>query len=128
MSPTQGARTIMTTRSPLDVADRQRMLSQRIVLFALLASRGDGSALPVAQEALLQFRINHAALTKGRDKSLNDELRRITTFIRVAEDTLVHIARHPPSAERGLRTLAAQATPVLEWLAGAVRAEEPATA
>jgi hypothetical protein len=128
MSPTQGARTIMTTRSPLDVADRQRMLSQRIVLFALLASRGDGSALPVAQEALLEFRRSHATLIKGRDKSLTDELQRIATFIRVAEETLVHISRHPPSAERGLRTLAAHATPILEWLASAARAEETATA
>lgn len=114
----------------INLAGRQRMLSQRIVLFALLALRGDGSALPTAQDALVLFRASHAMLTKGRDglpAPFNDELRQaffgpqgadapITTFIRIAEETLVDIARHAPTAERRVHTLVAQATPMLSLL------------
>jgi hypothetical protein len=114
----------------IKLAGRQRMLSQRIALFALLALRGDGSALPEAQDALILFRTSHAMLTKGRDglpAPFNDELRRaffgqqgadapITAFIRIAEETLVDIARHTPTAARRVQTLVAQATPMLSLL------------
>lgn len=111
----------------IDIASRQRMLSQRVVLFSLLAFRGDGHALPIAKEALALFRGSHATLSRGRDglpAPFDDELRAaffgpqgadaaITTFIRIAEDTLNDIARMAPHAERRLQTLIAQATPIL---------------
>lgn len=111
----------------IQIAARQRMLSQRIVLFALLAERGDPHALPVAQEALALFRGGHATLTRGRDGlpgPFTDELREaffgaggadaaIVTFVRIADDALADIGRAAPNAERRLHTLVAQATPIL---------------
>jgi hypothetical protein len=51
----------------INLAGRQRMLSQRIVLMALLGDRGDASARSAAQEALQQFAGAHARLLRGGD-------------------------------------------------------------
>ena len=51
----------------INLAGRQRMLSQRIVLMALLGDRGDATARSAAQEALQQFTAAHARLSRGGD-------------------------------------------------------------
>ena len=51
----------------INLAGRQRMLSQRIVLMALLAERGDASARSAALDALQQFSAAHGRLAGGGD-------------------------------------------------------------
>jgi hypothetical protein len=51
----------------INLAGRQRMLSQRIVLMALLGDRGDTAARSAAQEALQQFVAAHGRLARGGD-------------------------------------------------------------
>ncbi len=51
----------------INLAGRQRMLSQRIVLMALLGERGDATARSVAQDALQQFVAAHGRLARGGD-------------------------------------------------------------
>lgn len=51
----------------INLAGRQRMLSQRIVLMALLADRGDPGARSAAGEALQQFVAAHGRLCRGGD-------------------------------------------------------------
>jgi hypothetical protein len=51
----------------INLAGRQRMLSQRIVLMALLGERGDANARSAAQDALQQFGAAHARLARGGD-------------------------------------------------------------
>jgi hypothetical protein len=122
----------------LQIASRQRMLSQRIVLFALLAERGDPDALPVAQEALALFRGSHATLSRGRDGlpgPFTDELKQVffgpsgsdaavVTFVRIADDALTDIGRAASTAERRLQTLVAQATAILVPLGRLAQAYE----
>ncbi len=51
----------------INVAGRQRMLSQRIVLFTVLVASGDASALTTVQQSLTLFRGSHEALSLGGD-------------------------------------------------------------
>jgi hypothetical protein len=51
----------------INLAGRQRMLSQRIVLMALLGDRGDATARSAAHDALQQFAAAHARLARGGD-------------------------------------------------------------
>ncbi|WP_284618068.1 type IV pili methyl-accepting chemotaxis transducer N-terminal domain-containing protein [Aquabacterium humicola] len=51
----------------INLAGRQRMLSQRIVLMTLLADRGDATARIAAKDALQQFNAAHQRLTHGGD-------------------------------------------------------------
>lgn len=51
----------------INLAGRQRMLSQRIVLMALLGERGDATARSAAQDALQQFVAAHGRLARGGD-------------------------------------------------------------
>jgi hypothetical protein len=51
----------------INLAGRQRMLSQRIVLMALLGDRGDATARSAAHDALQQFVAAHGRLARGGD-------------------------------------------------------------
>lgn len=52
----------------INLAGRQRMLSQRIVLNAVLSTMGNETALDTAREALALFRNSHAALVHGNSE------------------------------------------------------------
>jgi Type IV pili methyl-accepting chemotaxis transducer N-term/Methyl-accepting chemotaxis protein (MCP) signalling domain len=52
----------------INLAGRQRMLSQRMVMSLLLFSRGNELALKTAQDALQLFRESHAVLLHGNAK------------------------------------------------------------
>lgn len=51
----------------VDMAGRQRMLSQRLVLTAVLAAQGDAAALQAGREALDLFARSHQQLSRGGD-------------------------------------------------------------
>lgn len=109
-------------------AGRQRMLSQRIVLHAVLAAQGDGKAAEVARDALVLFQRSHDLLSRGHaelpmpaDARLVDAFhgaqaadRAIRDFIGLAEQALRPDGPGPAGQAAAARTrLAAQATPIL---------------
>jgi len=114
----------------INLAGRQRMLSQRIVLFCVLSAQGDGAALTTAQEALDLFRGSHQRLLASRERLPQDAARalqdgffgapafdaRAREFLRLAEDTLVAVAGGQPAARRLVGSLVARATPMLSLL------------
>lgn len=65
-APAASAAVPMETFSALiNLAGRQRMLSQRLVLFCVLAASGQGAARTSAGEALALFRDSHAKLLQS---------------------------------------------------------------
>ena len=50
----------------INLAGRQRMLSQRIVMLAVLAAQGEADALSAARESLRLFTETHAKLSTRR--------------------------------------------------------------
>jgi hypothetical protein len=103
-------------------AGRQRMLSQRIVLHALLARRGDASAAGLARDALAMFAFSHQTLSRGHpdqpmpaDPRLTEAFHGpagadgdVRDFVALAERAL-----QPRAPEAAMDQLAAQATPIL---------------
>ncbi|MBT2792595.1 type IV pili methyl-accepting chemotaxis transducer N-terminal domain-containing protein [Paraburkholderia strydomiana] len=124
--------------SLINMAGRQRMLSQRIVFKAMLALRRSDGALAIAQETLRTFADSHTALVQGRDglpglfsPALREAFRgsgngsssghvekRITNFIALAQAALDAIAREASNAESALEVLIASADPLLDDLHG----------
>uniref|UniRef100_E1T837 Methyl-accepting chemotaxis sensory transducer n=1 Tax=Burkholderia sp. (strain CCGE1003) TaxID=640512 RepID=E1T837_BURSG len=131
--------------SLINIAGRQRMLSQRIVFKAMLAlreGRGEGEghgALAVARDTLRTFADSHAALVQGRDglpglfspalreafhgkgdtrnASGNSHVaKKIADFIALAGAALDAIARNPARAEQAVEALIASADPLLNDL------------
>lgn len=114
----------------INLAGRQRMLSQRIVLFCLLGAQGDASALATAQEALELFRSSHGRLLQSRlglEAEAAQALQQaffgphgadkpVGEFIRLAEETLNAVANVLPAVKRLLPSLVARVTPVLQQL------------
>ena len=114
----------------INLSGRQRMLSQRIVLHALLAERGDGAALSVLRECLATFEESHADLVGGNERLpgvFSAALRelyfgsrkadeRIRQFIALAGRALASIEAHHEDQSSLLEALVAQATPLLKLL------------
>jgi hypothetical protein len=107
-------------------AGRQRMLSQRVILHALLAAQGDPAAAAVARDALALFERSHERLSRGHaelpmpaDARLVDAFhgaqgadRAIRDFIALVDMALRSDAPGSQAASARAR-LAAQATPIL---------------
>ncbi|CAB3718130.1 type IV pili methyl-accepting chemotaxis transducer N-terminal domain-containing protein [Paraburkholderia rhynchosiae] len=118
--------------SLINMAGRQRMLSQRIVLKAMLAQRQCDGALTIAQETLRTFADSHAALVQGRaglpglfSPALRDAFhgnghvaKNIADFIALASAALEAIGRKSAHAEDAVQALIASADPLLNDLHG----------
>ncbi|WP_119157945.1 type IV pili methyl-accepting chemotaxis transducer N-terminal domain-containing protein [Caldimonas tepidiphila] len=120
-----------TLSTLINIAGRQRMLSQRIVLQATLASLGHVEALALAREALELFERSHEALVRGGGKEklpglfcdvLREAYRReqaeqqIRDFARLAGKALSDLEHARAGRSDALRLLAERATPVLGTL------------
>jgi preprotein translocase subunit YajC len=128
--------------SLINIAGRQRMLSQRIVFKAMLALRQSDGALAIARDTLRTFADSHAALVQGRDGlpglfspalreafhgTGNDKdkgngsghvAKKIADFIAVASAALDAIGRDSARAEDAVQALIACADPLLNDLHG----------
>lgn len=117
----------------INLAGRQRMLSQRIVLHAVLAAGGRADSEQTAQAALKLFRETHLNLVQGKEglpgvffADLQSAYfgheqcdRKIRDFIELAERALRAIGQRQANATGGLvGTLVVGATPMLEMLNG----------
>jgi methyl-accepting chemotaxis protein len=114
----------------INLSGRQRMLSQRIVLHALLASLGDSAALAVLKACLATFAQAHAELVHGNEhlpgvfsaalrevyfgKGRADE--RIQQFVARAERAVSSIEARDDDQQSQVDALVTQATPLLELL------------
>jgi hypothetical protein len=113
----------------INLSGRRRFTSQRLVLYALLASQGQADAAEVAREALGLFRGAHSALVKG-DSQLPgvfcpelreayygalDGDRQILAFIDLAERVL-HAVECKRDSAALLNELVASSTPILAVL------------
>ncbi|MGO4332934.1 methyl-accepting chemotaxis protein [Cupriavidus sp. 2TAF22] len=120
----------------INLSGRQRMLSQRIVLQLLLASRGDTAALDIARKCLSMFESAHSDLVTGNERlpgafsgalqqlyfgspRADARIREFIDQVRTAIDApLADTSRRAQS----LDMLVAQATPMLELLQSVTQA------
>jgi hypothetical protein len=114
----------------INLSGRQRMLSQRIVLHVLLASRGDRAALDVVKACLATFAAAHADLVSGNARLpgvFSDALKQlyfgtvraddhIRQFIARTTDAIASLESGAASAGEQVEALVMQATPLLERL------------
>jgi hypothetical protein len=122
----------------INLAGRQRMLSQRIALFTLLASQGRGDALAQARSALTLFERSHRDLLHGdyRGVQLESEaLRqlyfgelqadaRVREYVRLGDAALTTIERQPAAAAEAVNALVERSAGVLEVLQALTRGYE----
>ncbi len=114
----------------INLAGRQRMLSQRIVLHVLLASRGDDAAQDVAKQSAAMFANAHADLVDGNEQLpgvFSDALRQLYFGTPRADEHVRHFIAHTAKVLASLESgsaatdeqvdaLVRQATPLLELL------------
>lgn len=122
----------------INLSGRRRFTSQRVVLYAVLATQGRDDALAMSREALAVFRDAHAALVDGSDKLPGlycDELREayfgaagadrvIRAFIELAERVLEAIPLRTRAVPALLEQLVESATPLLGVLNGVTQVYE----
>ncbi|MCG2583221.1 type IV pili methyl-accepting chemotaxis transducer N-terminal domain-containing protein [Massilia sp. TS11] len=114
----------------INLAGKRRFMSQRLVLYAVLASLGHEGAVDTARETLAQFQDAHARLM-GEKGSLPgvfcEALRQayfgdiqgdahIRAFMRLADEALGAIAGNGLAAPALLAELVEQGTPILSLL------------
>jgi len=114
----------------INLSGRQRMLSQRIILQMLLASRGDTAALDIARKCLSMFESAHSDLVTGSERfpgtfsgalqqlyfgsaRADARIREFIARVRTAIDTPLADTSRQASF---LDVLVTQATPILELL------------
>lgn len=116
----------------INLSGRRRFTSQRVVLFAILASQGRDGAFQVAADALSAFRDAHRALVEGTDQVPGvfcDELHEayfgasqgdkiIRDFIALAQRSLAAIEAQSSGATSLLERLVESTTPLLAVLNG----------
>jgi len=114
----------------INLAGRQRMLSQRIVLHVLLATQGHHAASEVAKQCLSIFAQTHSDLVDGNDRLPGvfcEGLRqlyfgshradeRIRRFIDDAQRAIASASAGSSAAEAAADALVEQASPLLELL------------
>lgn len=114
----------------INLAGRQRMLSQRIVLHVLLAAQGHAAAADIAKSSLSTFAATHVDLVEGNDRLPGvfcDALRqlyfgshraddRIRRFIDDAGRAASQLSSGASDAQAAADALVAQASPLLELL------------
>lgn len=113
----------------INLSGRRRFTSQRLVLYALLASQGREGALATARDALATFRDAHRTLLDGElsPAALGGELKqayfgpdradeRIAHFIELAQRGLDAIASQAQGTPDLLEALVESATPLLATL------------
>ena len=116
----------------INLSGRRRFTSQRVVLYAVLASMGHEGAIQTARETLTQLRDAHLTLVDGKGSlpgifcgQLRDAYfgtlqgdRIIRQFIDLAESTLAAIVDDARGAPALLDELVRSATPLLSVLNG----------
>ncbi len=116
----------------INLSGRRRFTSQRVVLYAVLASLGHEGAIDTARDTLAQFRDAHLTLVEGRGvlpgifcEPLRDAYygslqgdKAIRDFISLAEASLAAIADNARGAPGLLDELVRGATPLLSVLNG----------
>lgn len=116
----------------INLSGRRRFTSQRVVLYAVLASMGHQGAIATARETLALFRDAHLTLVEGKGGlpgifcgQLRDAYfgtlqgdRVIRQFIELAEQTLAAIVDDARGAPALLDELVRSATPLLSVLNG----------
>lgn len=116
----------------INLSGRRRFTSQRVVLYAVLASMGHEGAVQTARETLALFRDAHLTLVDGKGGlpgifcgQLRDAYfgvlqgdRVIREFIDLAENTLTAIVGNARDAPALLDELVRSATPLLSVLNG----------
>lgn len=122
----------------INLSGRRRFTSQRLVLYAVLASLGHEAAVDTACEALRQFSDAHTALVKGSDELPGvfcEELeqayfgsaqgeRQIREFMALAERALAALQAASSQAPGLLDQLVRSATPMLAVLNGITQVYE----
>ncbi len=116
----------------INLSGRRRFTSQRVVLYAVLASMGRAGAVDTARETLALFTDAHHTLVEGKGglpgifcSQLRDAYfgvlqgdKVIRDFIQLADDTLDAIMREARNAPALLEQLVASATSLLSVLNG----------